>query len=77
MDLQIREKELNALEEQDPAISQAKWHKKMISSLPKFFDMIYFLFQSIKRSVITKEEIMHKVLSSHLEIADRSKSGGR
>ncbi|XP_075105205.1 CDT1-like protein a, chloroplastic [Nicotiana tabacum] len=67
----IREKEQKQLEEKDPAISQAKWRKKMISSLPKFFDMIYFLFQSIKRSVITKEELMHKVLSSHLEITDR------
>ncbi|OIT06911.1 PREDICTED: CDT1-like protein a, chloroplastic [Nicotiana attenuata] len=67
----IRKKEQKALEDKDPAISQAKWHQKMISSLPKFFDMIYFLFQSIKRSVITKEELMHKVLSSHLEITDR------
>ncbi|XP_016482273.1 CDT1-like protein a, chloroplastic [Nicotiana tabacum] len=69
--LSIREKEQKQLEEKDPAISQAKWRKKMILSLPKFFDMIYFLFQSIKRSVITKEELMHKVLSSHLEITDR------
>ncbi|XP_016489512.2 CDT1-like protein a, chloroplastic [Nicotiana tabacum] len=67
----IREKEQKQLEEKDPAISQAKWRKKVISSLPKFFDMIYFLFQSIKRSVITKEELMHKILSSHLEITDR------
>ncbi|KAJ8552980.1 hypothetical protein K7X08_020373 [Anisodus acutangulus] len=67
----IREKERKALEENDPAISQAKWRKKMITSLPKFFDMIYFLFHSIKRSVITKEELMHKVISSHLDIADK------
>ncbi|XP_060174798.1 CDT1-like protein a, chloroplastic [Lycium barbarum] len=67
----IRDKEQKALEENDPAISQAKWRKKMISSLPKFFDMIYYLFQSMKRSVITKEELMHKVISSHLDIADK------
>lgn len=67
----IREKEQKALEEQDPAISQAKWRKQMISSLPKFFDMLYFLFQSMKRSVITKEELIHKVISSHLDIADK------
>ncbi|KAM3234365.1 hypothetical protein T459_15704 [Capsicum annuum] len=67
----IREKEKMALEDQDPALSQAKWHKKMISSLPKFFDMIYFLFNSMKRSVITKEELMHKVISSNPEIADK------
>ncbi|XP_055829490.1 CDT1-like protein a, chloroplastic [Solanum dulcamara] len=67
----IREKEQEALEEKDPAISQAKWRKKMISSLPNFFDTIYFLFQSINRSVITKEELMHKAISSHLAIADK------
>ncbi|TMW98497.1 hypothetical protein EJD97_003954 [Solanum chilense] len=67
----IRTKEQEALEELDPAISQAKWRKKMISILPKFFDMIYFLFHSINRSVITKEELTHKVISSHLAIADK------
>ncbi|CAN4113683.1 unnamed protein product [Withania somnifera] len=67
----IREKEQKALEDQDPAISQAKWRKKMISSLPKFFETIYFLFQSTKRSVITKDELMHKVISSHMDIADK------
>ncbi|CAN4101959.1 unnamed protein product [Withania somnifera] len=67
----IREKEQKALEDQDPAISQAKWRKKMISSLPKFFDMIYYLFQSINCHVITKEELMHKVISNHMDIADK------
>lgn len=67
----IRKKEQKALEDQDPAISQAKWHKQMISRLPKFFEMIYFLFQSTKRSVITKDELMHKVISSQMDIADK------
>uniref|UniRef100_A0A5B6YPF4 CDT1 Geminin-binding domain-containing protein n=1 Tax=Davidia involucrata TaxID=16924 RepID=A0A5B6YPF4_DAVIN len=67
----IREKERKAIEEKDPAISQAKWRQQMIASLPKIFDMIRFLFQSIKRSVITKEELMHRIIASHLEIVDR------
>ncbi|XP_009589474.1 CDT1-like protein a, chloroplastic isoform X1 [Nicotiana tomentosiformis] len=67
----LQQKERKGLEEQDPALSQAKRRKQMISSLPKFFDMIYFLFQSGRRMVITKEELIHKVISSHLEIADR------
>lgn len=45
----------------------------MLASLPKLFDMIYFLFQSIRRSVITKEELVHKIVSSQLDIIDRSK----
>ncbi|KAG5514563.1 hypothetical protein RHGRI_035835 [Rhododendron griersonianum] len=67
----IKEKERKALEEKDPAISQAKRRQKMIASLPKLFDMIRFLFQSIKRSVVTKEEFMHQMVANHLDIVDR------
>lgn len=68
----IEEKESKALAEQRPAIPQEKRCKLMIACLPRLFDMIYFLFQSIKRSVMTKEELMHRVISSHLEITDKS-----
>ncbi|KAK4380718.1 hypothetical protein RND71_002580 [Anisodus tanguticus] len=68
----IEEKESKVLTEQNPAISQAKRRKQMIACLPRLFDMIYFLFQSIKRSVMTKEELMHRVISSHLQITDKS-----
>ncbi|PSS09437.1 CDT1-like protein [Actinidia chinensis var. chinensis] len=67
----IREKERKALEEKDPAISQAKRRQKMIASVPKLFDMIRYLFQSIKRSVITKEEFMHKIMANHPDIVDK------
>ncbi|XP_019224125.1 PREDICTED: CDT1-like protein a, chloroplastic isoform X2 [Nicotiana attenuata] len=67
----IGEKESKELEEQDPAISQAKRHKQMIACLPRLFDMIYFLFQSIKRSVMTKEELMHRLISRQTELADK------
>nr|GME11125.1 CDT1-like protein A, chloroplastic [Ipomoea batatas] len=66
----IREKERKALEENDPAISQAKWRKQMLAGLPKLFDMIYFLFQSIRRSVIPKEELMYRIISSPLRTVD-------
>lgn len=67
----IREKEEKALLEQNPAISEAKWRKQMIASLPKLFDMVYFLFQSIGRSVLSKEELIHRLLSSRMDIVDR------
>ncbi|XP_024031491.1 CDT1-like protein a, chloroplastic [Morus notabilis] len=67
----IRDKERKAAEERDPAISQAKRRKQMIACLPKLFNMIHFLFQSINRSVITKEELMHKIISSHMDVVDR------
>ncbi|KAG8655811.1 hypothetical protein MANES_04G076400v8 [Manihot esculenta] len=67
----IREKERKVQEERDPAISQAKKRRQMIACLPKLFNMIHFLFQSIKRSVITKEELIHKIIASHSDIVDR------
>lgn len=62
------------MEERDPAISQAKKRKKIIASLPKLFNMIHMMFHSINRSVITKEELMSKIISSHRDIVDRSKT---
>ncbi|XP_011028782.1 PREDICTED: CDT1-like protein a, chloroplastic [Populus euphratica] len=67
----IREKEQKAKEERDPAISQAKRRRQMIACLPKLFNKIHFLFQSIKQSVLTKEELIHKIIASHFDIADR------
>nr|GEW61476.1 hypothetical protein [Tanacetum cinerariifolium] len=67
----IKEKEQIALDEKDPALSQAKWRKQMVAGLPKLFDTILFFFQSIKRSVATKEELMHTIYSSQLEIVDQ------
>ncbi|KAJ6336973.1 hypothetical protein OIU76_006774 [Salix suchowensis] len=67
----IREKEQKAKEERDPAISQAKRRRQMIACLPKLFNKIHFLFQSIKQSVLTKEEFIHKIIASHSDIVDR------
>ncbi|KAK1356701.1 CDT1 domain-containing protein [Heracleum sosnowskyi] len=67
----IREKEKKTLEDQDPAISQAKRRQQMIASLPKLFDMVHYFFQSIKRSAITKDELIHKIVANHLDIVDK------
>lgn len=67
----IREKELKIQEENDPAISQAKRRQQMIANLPKLFDMIRYAFQSSKRCLITKEELLHKLMTTHLDIIDR------
>ncbi|GFP96827.1 cdt1-like protein a chloroplastic [Phtheirospermum japonicum] len=67
----IQEKERLAAIEMDPSISQAKYRRKMIAGLPKRFDMIYYLFQSIKRSVVTKEELIQKIIFGDLKVSDR------
>ncbi|TKY52728.1 CDT protein a [Spatholobus suberectus] len=66
----VREKERIAMEERDPAISQAKKRKKNIASLPKLFDMIRILLR--QRSCITKVELVSKIISSRCDIIDRS-----
>ncbi|KAM3004835.1 hypothetical protein FF2_035038 [Malus domestica] len=66
----LKDEERTAIEEQIPAFSQAKRDKQMISGLPKLFDMIHFLFQSMKRSAITKEELVHKLIWNNLDFTD-------
>ncbi|XP_043690915.1 CDT1-like protein a, chloroplastic isoform X2 [Telopea speciosissima] len=67
----IREKERKAMVQQDARVSQANQRQQMIACLPKLFDMILLIFQSINRSVMTKEELMHKIIASHFDIIDR------
>ncbi|PRQ25878.1 putative winged helix-turn-helix DNA-binding domain, CDT1 Geminin-binding domain-containing protein [Rosa chinensis] len=67
----LRDKERKATEERNPAISQAKRRQKMIANLPKLFNMIHFLVQSMNRSFITKQELVHKIIWNHCDMIDR------
>ncbi|XP_077242006.1 CDT1-like protein a, chloroplastic isoform X1 [Tasmannia lanceolata] len=66
----VREKERKALEERDAGISEAKRRKQMIAHLPRLLDMIHLTFQSTKRSVITKRELMYKIIGNSSYITD-------
>ncbi|KAL2934741.1 CDT1-like protein a chloroplastic [Bienertia sinuspersici] len=68
----LKEKEKRILEEKDPIVLQAKTRQKLMAGVPKLFDMIYLLFQSFGRSVITKEELIYKLVSGHLDVIDRN-----
>ncbi|PIA24984.1 hypothetical protein AQUCO_13500005v1 [Aquilegia coerulea] len=68
----IMEKENKANKEQEIAISQAKLRRQMIACLPKLFNTIRLMFQSVNDCVITKEELMHKIITSHLDITNRA-----
>ncbi|CAK9323533.1 unnamed protein product [Citrullus colocynthis] len=65
----IREKERKIKEEQMPAITQAKRRQKMIANLPKLFNAIFFLFH--KRTVITREELIYKIIVGSVDIVDK------
>ena len=45
----------------------------MILNLPKLFNMIHFLVQSMNRSFINKEELVHKIIWNQCDMIDRSK----
>ena len=45
----------------------------MVACLPKLFNVIHYLIQSIRRWVITREELVHKIIAGHSDITDRSK----
>lgn len=62
------------MEERDADVAGARLRKKMIASLPKLFDSILLIFQSGDRSVITKQELVHKILSCNCSVVDRSKA---
>lgn len=59
--------------ENDPITVQARSRQKLMAGVPKLFDMIYLLFQSIGRSVITKEELIYKLVTGHMDVIDRGK----
>lgn len=67
----LKERERRILQEQDPVVSQARRRQQLMAGVPKLFDMIRLLFQSIRRSIITKEELIHKIVAGNLDIVDR------
>ncbi|KAK9704894.1 hypothetical protein RND81_07G018100 [Saponaria officinalis] len=69
--MELMEKERKTLEQQDPVVMQAKKRQQLMAGVPKLFDMIQVLFQSIRRSVMTKEELIHKIITGHLDIVDK------
>lgn len=46
--------------------------QKLIASLPSIFDIIFLIYQSRQRSVMTKQELIHKIVASSPKIVDRS-----
>lgn len=68
---QIREKKRKAMEDRDSGIDEAKRRQKIMACLPKLFDMIHLIFQSMNRSVMTKQELMYKIIVNHRDIVDK------
>ncbi|XP_066372418.1 CDT1-like protein a, chloroplastic [Miscanthus floridulus] len=68
----VKEKEERALEEKETGFADQVKRQKLIASLPSTFDTIFLIYQSRQRSVMTKQELIHKIIASSSKIADRS-----
>ncbi|XP_074312110.1 CDT1-like protein a, chloroplastic [Silene latifolia] len=69
--LPLKENERKIIEEQDTVMSQAWTQKPLMAGVPKLLQMIQLLFQSVGHSVMTKEELIHRIISCQLDITDR------
>ncbi|KAK3140864.1 hypothetical protein QOZ80_5AG0406860 [Eleusine coracana subsp. coracana] len=68
----VKAKEQRALEEKETGFADQVKRQKLIASLPNTFDVIFLIYQSKQRSVMTKQELIHKIIASSPMIVDRS-----
>uniref|UniRef100_J3LVT2 CDT1 Geminin-binding domain-containing protein n=2 Tax=Oryza brachyantha TaxID=4533 RepID=J3LVT2_ORYBR len=67
----VKSKEKRALEEKQTGFADRIKREKLIASLPSIFDIIFLIYQSRQRSVMTKQELIHKIIASNPKIVDR------
>lgn len=68
----VKGKEERALEEKETGFADQVKRQKLIASLPATFDIIFLIYQSRQRTVMTKQELVHKIIASSPKILDRS-----
>uniref|UniRef100_A0A0A9FBS5 CDT1 Geminin-binding domain-containing protein n=1 Tax=Arundo donax TaxID=35708 RepID=A0A0A9FBS5_ARUDO len=68
----VKEKEQRALAEKETGFADLVRRQKLIASLPSTFDVILLIYQSRNRFVMTKQELIHKIIASSPKIVDRS-----
>ncbi|TVU17439.1 hypothetical protein EJB05_33476 [Eragrostis curvula] len=68
----VKAKEQRAFKEKETGFADQVKRQKLIASLPSTFDVIFLIYQSRQRSVMTKQELIHKIIASSPKIMDRS-----
>ena len=61
------------MEEKETGYADQVQRQKLISCLPSTFDIIYLIYQSRQRTVLTKQELIHKIIESNPKIVDKGK----
>ncbi|EAY93202.1 hypothetical protein OsI_15007 [Oryza sativa Indica Group] len=67
----VKDKENRALVEKQTGFADHIKREKLIASLPSIFDIIFLIYQSRQRTVMTKQELIHKIIASNPKIVDR------
>jgi chromatin licensing and DNA replication factor 1 len=71
--LQVKQKEKRALAEKETGFADQVQRQKLISSLPSTFDTIFLIYQSRQQSVLSKQELLDKIIESNPKILDKGK----
>jgi chromatin licensing and DNA replication factor 1 len=71
--LQVKQKEKRVLEDKVTGFADQVQRQKLISSLPNTFDTIFLIYQSRQQSVLTKQELLDKIIESNPKILDKGK----
>ncbi|KAG6547866.1 hypothetical protein Mapa_010686 [Marchantia paleacea] len=69
--LSVREKERKINDENTKELMVRKRRQQMMAGLPKMFNQLRLIFQSLKRSVLPRNELIRNVLSTNADITDR------
>uniref|UniRef100_A0A0D9W2G9 CDT1 Geminin-binding domain-containing protein n=1 Tax=Leersia perrieri TaxID=77586 RepID=A0A0D9W2G9_9ORYZ len=67
----VKDKETRALEQKQTGFADRIKREKLLASLPSIFDIIFLIYQSRQCSVMTKQELIHKIIASNPKIVDR------
>ncbi|KAL2622738.1 hypothetical protein R1flu_002943 [Riccia fluitans] len=67
----VMEKEMKIKSESTKELMLQKKRQQTLASLPKMFNQLRMIFQSMKRSVLPRNELIKNVLSTNADITDR------
>ncbi|KAJ4759789.1 CDT1-like protein A [Rhynchospora pubera] len=67
----VKEKEMRLKVEKETGVADAIKRQRMIRCLPSTFNTILLIYRSMKRSIITKQELIHKIIANNAKIVDR------
>lgn len=69
---QVMKEELKVAEEKNKDTAGIRRRRQMMAGLPHLFNQLRLIFQSSNKSVFPYRELLSKVISSNIDLTDRS-----